>query len=200
MLHTLHEICGLKDPAKQSEVEFIISDIPAPLLAKTTQMVAGKLSGNTAIATTKELRLRCTSFSYPGTKIETIDMFLGHHRKKVGTVQNKSGTWKVKVTEDYQGSVLNFIQAWCDLIHSNLLGTRLPTSLYTTNACIIIGEGIKGNKTKRTIWLKGVWPTGYQVNTINPTSSNPIDVDISFNYDYFADNSYSLMSWIGTRA
>ena len=199
MLHPLHEICGLKDPAKQSEVEFVIPELPAVLLAKTTQKLVGMMSGNTAIATAKELRLRCTSFGYPGTKIETTDIFLGYHRRKVGTSQNKSGVWKVKVTEDYQGSVLNFIQAWCDLIHSNLLGTRLPTSLYTTNACIIIGEGIKGNKTKRTIWLKGVWPTGYQVNTINPTSSNPIDVDISFNYDYFADNSYSLMSWIGTK-
>lgn len=200
MLHPLHEICGLKDPAKQSEVEFVISDLPAPLLAKITQQVVGKLSGNTAIATPKELRLRCTSYGYPGTKIETTDIFLGHHRRKVPTVQNKSGTWKVKVTEDYQGSVLNFIQAWCDLIHSNILGTRLPSSLYTSSAMIVIGEGIRGNKVKRTIYLKGVWPSGYQVNTINPTSSNPIDVDISFNYDYFADNSYSLMSWIGTRA
>lgn len=200
MLHPLHEICGLKDPAKQSEVEFVISDLPAPLLAKITQQVVGKLSGNTAIATPKELRLRCTSYGYPGTKIESVDVFLGHHRRKVPTVQNKSGTWKVKVTEDYQGSVLNFIQAWCDLIHSNILGTRLPSSLYTSSAMIVIGEGIRGNKVKRTIYLKGVWPSGYQVNTINPTSSNPIDVDISFNYDYFADNSYSLMSWIGTRA
>jgi len=199
MLHPLSEICGLKDPAKQSEVEFVISDLPAPLLAKVSQKVVGLMSGNTAIATTKELRLRCTSFGYPGTKIESTEIFLGNHRRRVGTLQNKSGTWKVKVTEDYQGSVLNFIQAWCDLIHSNILGTKLPSSMYTTTAMIVIGEGIRNNKTKRTIHLKGVWPTSYTVNTINPTSSAPIDVDISFNYDYFADNSYSLLSWIGTK-
>lgn len=199
MLRTLSEVRGLKDPAKQSQVEFVISDLPAPLLAKATQMLVGKLSGNTALATMKELRLRCTSFSYPGTQIETTDLILGGHRRKSGSIQNKSGTWKVKVIEDYQGSVLNIIQAWCDLIHSNILGTKLPRSLYMTNASIIIGEGINGNKTKRTIWLKNVYPLGYQVSEINPSSSKPIEITISFNYDYFADNSYSLLSWIGSR-
>jgi len=200
MLQPLNDIRGLKDPAKQFEVEFVIPELPAVLLAKTTQKLVGFMSGNTAIASTKELHLRCTSFSYPGTKIESTDIFLGHHRRKYATVQNKSNTWKVKVTEDYQGSVLNLIQAWCDLIHSNILGTRLPSSLYTTTASIILGKTINGNKTNRTIVLKGVWPSGYQVNTINPSSSQPIDVDISFNYDYFAENSYSLLSWIGTKA
>ena len=199
MLRTLSEVRGLKDPAKQFEVEFVIPELPAVLLAKTTQKVVGMMSGNTAIASTKDLRLRCTSFSYPGTKIESTDIFLGHHRRKYATVQNKSGTWQVKAVEDYQGSILNMIQAWCDLIHSNILGTRLPSSMYTTNASIVIGEGINGNKTKRTIWLKNVWPSAYKVSTIDPTSSKPIEVDISFNYDYFADNSYSLMSWIGTK-
>ena len=46
---------------------------------------------------------------------------------------------------------------------------------------------------KRTIWLKNVYPIAYQVNDLSPTSSDPIDIDISFNYDYFADNSYSLI-------
>ena len=200
MLNPLSEVCGLKDPAKQFEVDFVISELPAVLLAKNTQKLVATMSGNSAIASMKEIRLRCSSYGYPGTKIETTDIFLGHHRKKVGTVQNKSGTWNVKVTEDYQGSVLNIIQAWCDLIHSNILGTRLPSSMYTTTACITLGERINSNDTKRTIHLKGVWPVGYKVNNIDPSSSKPIDVDISFNYDYFAENSYSLLSWIGTKA
>lgn len=200
MLRSLKEVRSLKDPAKQFEVEFVISDLPAPLLAKVTQKVVGKMSGNTALASMKDIRLRCNSFSYPGTKIETTDLILMGHRRKSGCLQNKSGTWKVKVVEDYQGSVLNIIQAWCDLIHSNILGTRLPRTLYTTNASIIIGEGINKNKVKRTIWLKGVFPVGYQVSEIDPTSSKPIEITISFNYDYYADNSYSALSWLGTRA
>ncbi len=55
----------------------------------------------------------------------------------------------------------------------------------------------KYNKKKRTIWLRGFYPISYTVNQINPSSSAPIDVDISFHYDYFADNSYSVFSLMG---
>ena len=194
MLHSLNEIRSLKDPAKQSEVEFVITELPAPLLAKLTQKVAGLISGNTALASMKELRLRCTSFSYPSTKIETTSLMLGGFRRSSGTIQNKSGTWTCKIVEDYQGGVLNILQAWCDLIHSCVLGTRLPRTLYTGTASIIIGEGIKGNKKKRTIWLKGFYPTGISVGEIDPNSSKPIVVTATFNYDWFADNSYSLLT------
>lgn len=198
MLRQLNEIRALKDPIKQSQVEFIICDTPGLLLAKLEQAVLGKISGNEVCATSKELRLRCTSYSYPGTKIGQTELILGGHRRRLGTIQNKSGIWKVKVTEDFEGSVLNIIQAWCDLIHANVAGFRLPSILYSTLASIELGGHVINPRTgkklgKRTIWLKNVYPIAYQVNDLNPTSSDPIDIDISFNYDYFADNSYSLV-------
>ena len=202
MLRTLNEIRGLKDPIKQSQVEFVISDIPALLLAKITQKVAGLLSGNTALASSKELRLRCTSFSYPTPKIGQTSLFIGGHRRKLGTIQDKSGVWKCKVTEDFEGSVLNIIQAWCDLIHANIAGTRLPSTLYTASCQILFGGDSKGGNVNaklktRTVWLRGFYPISYTVNTINPSSSDPIDIDISFNYDFYADNSYSLWNLFG---
>lgn len=201
-LKSLNEIRGLQDPLKQSQVEFIISDTPGLLLAGLTQKIVGTLSGNKKTASSETLRLRCTSYSYPGTKIGQTELILGGFRRKLGTIQNKSGIWKCKVTEDCEGSVLNIIQAWCDLIHSNILGTRLPSTTYVGTAQVIIGGGLKdplSGKTldKRTIWLKGFYPISYTVNQIDPSSSAPVDVDISFNYDYFADNSYSLMAQFG---
>lgn len=201
-LKSLSEIRGLQDPLKQSQVEFIISDTPGLLLARLTQKIAGKLSGNTEVASAQELRLRCTSFSYPGTKLAQTELLIGGHRRRLGTIQNKSGVWKCKVTEDFEGSVLNIIQAWCDLIHSNILGTRLPSIAYMGTAQVSIGGGVSdpwtGKKLEtRTIWLKNFYPIGYTVNDINPSSSDAVDVDISFNYDYFADNSYSIMAQFG---
>lgn len=196
-LRQLSEIRGLQDPLKQSQVEFIISDTPGLLLAKLTQKVAGALSGNKKVATANELRLRCTSFSYPGSQIKKSELVLGTHKRTSGTVQDKSGTWHCQVTEDFEGSVLNIICAWCDLIHSPILGTRLPRTAYVTDAQVIIGGDVRDPHTgkkldKRTIWLKGFYPIGYKVSTINPSSSEPVSVDIDFNYDYFADNSYSI--------
>lgn len=197
-LKQLNEIRGLQDPLKQSQVEFIISDTPGLLLAKLSQKVAGKLSGNTALASAKELRLRCTSFTYPGAKIGQTELIIAGFRRRLGTIQNRSGTWKCTVTEDFEGSVLNIIEAWCDLIHSPLLGTRLPSIAYMGTAQVIIGGGVKdphSGKTlkKRTIWLRNFYPISYSVNTINPSSSDPVSIDIEFNYDFFAGNSYTLL-------
>ena len=110
----------------------------------------------------------------------------------------KPSEGKIRVTEDFEGSVLNIIQAWCDLIHANIAGTRLPSILYSTIASIELGGHVIDPRTgkklgKRTIWLKNVYPIGYQVGELDPSSSKAIDVSIDFNYDFFADNSYSLI-------
>ena len=200
MLGRLNEIRALQDPVKQSQCEFIIQDTPGLLLAKLEQKIAGTLSGNKACASSKELRLRCTSYSYPGPKIGQTSLNIMGHRRKLGTIQNKSGVWKCKVTEDYQGSVLNVIQAWCDLIFSNMTGNRLPSILYVTSCNILLGGSSEGgnvrnsNLQRRSIHLMGFYPISYTVNAIDPSSSNPIDVDIEFNYDYYADNNYNLLS------
>lgn len=198
MLKKLSEIRSLKDPLKQSQVEFTICEVPAMLLSGLEQKILGKISGNSKTASAKELRLRCTSFSYPGTKINQTSLILGSHRRRLGTVQNKSGTWKCTVTEDFEGSVLNLIQAWCDLIHSNISGLRLPSVFYSSLACIELGGNVINPRTgkklgKRTIWLKNVYPVSYSVGDIDPSSSSPVNININWNYDYFADNSYSLI-------
>jgi len=201
MLRTLNEVRALKDPIKQSQCEFIIQETPGLLLAKLMQKLTGSLSGNTACASAKDLRLRCTTFSYPGAKIGQTSLNIQGHRRKLGTTQNKSGVWKIKVIEDFQGSVINIIQAWCDLIHANMAGTRLPSLAYTSTCTILLGGDNDGGNVRnanlkcRKIVLHGVYPIEYRVNDINPSSSEAIDVDISFNYDYFAEMGYSLFSF-----
>lgn len=202
MLRTLNEVRSLKDPIKQSQCEFIIQDTPGLLLAKLTQKIAGKISGNTALSSSNQLRLRCTSFSYPGAKLAQTDLNIMGHRRKLGTFQNKSGVWKCTVVEDFEGSVLNIIAAWQDLIHSNMLGTRLPSTAYAATCTILMGGNNSGGHVRnaslkrRQIVLHGFYPIEYQVADIDPSSSNPISVNISWNYDYWAERGYSLFSLI----
>jgi len=194
MLRSLNEIRGLKDPIKQNQVDFVICDFPGFELAKATQKICGVLSGNKELASTKELRLRATSFSYPGAKIKQSELILAGHHRKIGTIQDKSGVFKCKVTEDNGGSVLNIISAWCDIIHSTMTGIRLPNTYYSTFCQMKLG-GHCGPQHERTIYLKNFYPIEYHVNEIDASSSNAIDVDISFNYDYFSDNSYSIWAF-----
>lgn len=192
-LKSLSKIRSLKDPVKQYQCEFVISKLPAVLLATVTQKVAGLLSGNKAVATAEELRLRCTSYSYPSPKLAQTELIIGGHRRRLGTIQNKSGVWKCTIVEDMEGSVLNLIQAWIDLIHSNMTGTRLPSLSYVGTAQITLGGDADG-LNKRTVWLKGFYPIRYTVGEIDPSSSNPISITVEFNYDFYCDNSYSLFA------
>lgn len=201
MLRKLSEIRALKDPIKQSQVEFIISDTPALLLAKLQQNIVGLISGNTKTTNPKELRLRCTSYGYPGAKLSQTEVVIAGHVRRLGQIQDRSGTWTITVTEDFEGSILNTIEAWCDLIHSPVAGTRLPSSLYKTVARIQLGGNVKnpanGNKLNmRTIWLQGVYPISYEIGELNPSDSSPISVKITFNYDWFGANSYSLVNGV----
>lgn len=200
MLRNLNEIRGLRDPVKQSQCEFIIQDTPGMLLAKLAQKVAGAISGNSPVMDAKTLRLRCTSFSYPGPKVGQTELIINGHRRKLGTTQNKSGTWKCTIVEDFEGSALNIIQAWADLIHSNVLGTRLPSLAYVSTCKILLGGDNAGGNVRnaklqeRKIILHGFYPISYSVPDINPSSSDPINISVEWNYDYWADEGLSLFS------
>lgn len=200
MLRSLSEIRGLKDPIKQYQGEFVISDLPGMLLARMTQKVVGQLSGNTAVIKPDELRLRCTTYSYPGAKVNQSEVMIGTFKRRIGTNQDRSGVWECSVTEDMEGSVLNTIEAWCDLIHSPLTGLRLSSSMYTGTIKLTLGGGVRdvyGKKLKdRTIYLMGAYPIEYSVGKLNTSSSEAISVNIKFNYDYFAGNSYNLLSYV----
>ena len=213
-LRSLREIRSLQDPAKQFQVEFVISEFPALQLARLQQTTAGLLSGNTATVGSDTLRLRAQSFSYPGTKINQTELILGGYRRKLGTIQDRSGTFTCKVTEDQGGGVLNTIQSWCDLIHNPINGVRLPSITYVSTAQVILESAKKtqglasaanfvwsgSDKQRRTIWLGGFYPIEYKVGEINPNSSEAINVEITFNYDYFSETTFSLSGAASTVA
>ena len=189
-LHSLLNITGLKDPLKQFQVRFVISMVPALALAIAQQKAAGLLSGNFSNVDAQDLELRCTSFTYPGTKIAQSSMTIGSFRRKLGTLQNRSGIWECKITEDQNGAVMNTIQSWCDLIHNPFTGVRLPSATYVTTCLVDILSADKdkhyGNKGRR-LFVKGFYPIEYSVGQIDASSSNPVEVTVKFNYDWWSE-------------
>jgi hypothetical protein len=194
-LHALNDIRSLDDPLKQFQVKFTISMVPALILATTQQKLTGVLDGNFSTVTAKELELRCTSFTYPGTKLGQTSLTIGGFRRKLGTIQNKSGIWDCKITEDQNGGVLNTIQSWCDLIHNPFNGVRLPAISYVTTCVVDIQSAqprkspwkqIYGNRGRR-IYLKGFYPIEYTVGQIDASGSQPVEIDVKFNYDWWSE-------------
>lgn len=195
-LKSLNEIRNLKDPLKQLQVTFTISMIPALWLAIQQQKLTGIISGNSDTVDPKTLELRCTSFSYPGTKLGQSSTTIAGFRRKLATIQNKSGTWTCKVTEDQNGGVMNTLQAWCDLIHNPFNGLRMPSTVYVTT-CVVKIQKAKYNTsdygdTARTIWLKGFYPIEYDVGEIGASESQPVDVTVKFNYDWWSETPTSI--------
>lgn len=195
-LKSLNEIRNLKDPLKQFQVTFTISMIPALWLAIQQQKLTGTISGNSDTVDPKTLELRCTSFSYPGTKLGQSSTTIAGFRRKLATIQNKSGTWTCKITEDQNGGVMNTLQAWCDLIHNSFNGLRMPSTVYVTT-CVVKIQKAKYNTsdygdTARTIWLKGFYPIEYSVGEIGASESQAVEVTVKFNYDWWSETPTSI--------
>lgn len=195
-LKSLNEIRNLKDPLKQFQVTFTISMIPALWLAIQQQKLTGIISGNSDTVDPKTLELRCTSFSYPGTKLGQSSTTIAGFRRKLATIQNKSGTWTCKVTEDQNGGVMNTLQAWCDLIHNPFNGLRMPSTVYVTTCVVKIQKAQYNTSdygdTARTIWLKGFYPIEYNVGEISASESQAVEVTVKFNYDWWSETPTSI--------
>lgn len=195
-LKSLNEIRNLKDPLKQFQVTFTISMIPALWLAIQQQKLTGIISGNSDTVDPKTLELRCTSFSYPGTKLGQSSTTIAGFRRKLATIQNKSGTWTCKITEDQNGGVMNTLQAWCDLIHNPFNGLRMPSTVYVTTCVVKIQKAQYNTSdygdTARTIWLKGFYPIEYSVGEIGASESQPVEVTVKFNYDWWSETPTSI--------
>lgn len=210
-LHSLNDIRDLQDPLKQFQIKFTISMVPGLLLALTQQKATGLVSGNFSTVDAKTLELRCTSFTYPGTKLGQSSLTIAGFRRKLGTIQNKSGVWNCKITEDQNGSVINIIQSWCDLIHNPFSDVRLPSALYVST-CVVDIQSIDTRNwlwrrvytdTKgRRIWLKGFYPIEYTVGQIDASGSQPVEIDVKFNYDWWSEvpTSWSAGDILGTEA
>lgn len=195
-LKSLNQIRTLKDPLKQFQVTFTISMAPALKLAIAQQKIAGALSGNKDTVDAQKLELRCTSFDYPGTKIGQTDLVIAGFRRKLATIQNKSGTWSCKITEDQEGGVLNTLQAWIDLIHNPFTGVRTSSTLYVSTCVVRIQSATDDHSSYgengRTLWLKGFYPIEYNVGSIDPSDSRPVEVDVKFNYDWWSETPTSI--------
>ena len=196
-LHRLNEINNLKDPLKKFQIKFTISMAPALTLAIAQQKASGLISGNSDTVTAKELELRCTSFDYPGSKIGQSELVIAGFRRKLATVQNKSGTWSCKITEDQNGGVLNTIQSWIDLMHNPFNGVRMPSTAYVSTCVVQIqtaytaSSGKEYGEAGRTLWLKGFYPIEYSVGNINPSDSGAVEISVKFNYDWWSETPTS---------
>lgn len=193
MLHTLDSVKTLRDPLKQYMVEFTISEFPVSTVINTYAKfinMLGSLGSASKMASFKDLKFRAETFSYPTSKIKQTELNINGFKRKIGSIQDKSGTWTCKITEDYRGGVMQLIQNWLNCVHNTETGIRLPSVLYSTNCEVAIRQ--PDGKAVRKLFLRGFYPISYTVNEINASSSDPVSVTVTFNYDFFSNTEHGL--------
>lgn len=163
MLKSLDTVRSLAEPVKQFQGELVIS-VPWAIKQNIEKLV-----------------YRCTSYSYPTAEVSTTKVTIAGYEHYRAAFQKRSGTFTCKITEDMKGSVLKFINSWINLEHSYVVNYRSTSKSYIGEAVLKIAEG------GREIELYGFYPVKYSVPPIDPSSSNPVDVTVDFNYDYWLE-------------
>ena len=177
-LTKVRSINNLKDPLRQYQCKFHTSKGFGTLAADA-------MTKGSSILSKEDFELRATSWTYPGTVIRTTDTVIFNHYRRRPSIQDKSGTWRVTVTEDMNGNVLQAIQDWCDVIMNPYTGLMSPSEFYVSMASVeICGPDMTANKT---IFLRGFYPTKIGEIKIESSSSQPVSVDIEFNYDWYSE-------------
>lgn len=172
-LSRVKSINGLSDPLKQYQCKFHIS-----------RGIGTAAAGG--IIRSEDFELRATSWTYPGTTIKTVDTVIFNHYRKRPSLQDKSGTWHVSVVEDMYGSVLQSLQDWCDVIMNPATGVMSPSELYISMAAVeICGPNMHNNKK---IYLRGFYPIKISDIRIDASSSQPVSVEVDFNYDWYSED------------
>lgn len=176
MLHSLSKVQNLKDPLKMFDVNWVISfPSGSPL---------------TSLVKTEDLELRCQTFGFPtltGDKTE-VD-WGGFHRVYAGK-QTRQGEWTVTFTEVWDSSITEAMKVWLNMYHNYKNGTISLLDAYTAtvNVALLnpeVYEPKPEGMTRYDLRLYDVFPTNVTFPNIQASSSNPIEITATFNYNYF---------------
>ena len=173
-LHRLTDVNNLADPIKQFLMDFVIT-----------------VPDNTFNFPAKQLELRATSFSFPEIKGDTTTVNWGGHERQYAGKQTRSGDWSVRFTEVWSGDVYDGFRRWMQKYHKFAEGTIATHEHYMTSAVVnllnpdLYHAGAASAAAKK-ITLKWLYPTQVSIaGEINPSSSDPVDINVTFHYNYF---------------
>lgn len=176
MLKKLNDVRNLKDPLKQ----FV------------STWTFGEISG--VGLDFKDLELRCQTYGFPTLTGDTTDVVWGGFPRKYAGKQIRQGTWSVTFVEVWDAAILDGFKNWLNKYHDYVNGKITLLKDYSTYADVVLldptvydkehmsdGQSISEYKLR----LYDVFPMEINVGNIEASSSDPINLDVTFNYNYF---------------
>lgn len=200
-LHKLQDVNHLPDPLKQYQFSFEISKF------RGSDGIAGVFSGATSLNPLKPVQtankildgfkrndkpaerfeLQCSSYFWPGSKMYTTETVIGGHHRTRATYQDKSGQWKTTVYETMDGLIITSIRNWLDAMYNPMSGITLPSELYISQCVVRFTTPL----TEKKAILRGFYPISISNIQIDASSSNPVQCEVVWNYDWFTETELS---------
>lgn len=181
MLKTLDTVATLDDPLKQ-------------FVSTWTMSLTGKLAGDafSGLKGTEQLELRCQSYSLPTmTNDQTEVTWAGFKRVYAGK-QTRQGSWTVNFIEVWDAKIAEGFKTWLNILHNYKNGTISLLEDYKADVAIsLVNPNVYDAKSRANgaeqydIKLFDVFPTEVSLGEINASSSDPVEIKATFNYNYF---------------
>lgn len=175
-LHSVKEINSLNDPLKMFLCTFTIP-FPAAAIPNGVTDFADKLE------------MRAQTFNLPKITGDVTEVTWGGHNRQYAGKQQRQGDWTVKFTEVYNGEIITAFKNWVNLYHKYQDGTISLFEEYNKIIQVDIHNPTLYSPTTDAnhlyMNLYRAWPKEVSASEIDPNSSNPVEVTVTFHYDYF---------------
>ena len=176
MLTSLDKVRNLKDPLKQFTLNWQLA------------FRAGSPLAN--VINSEDLMLRCQTFDMPTIKgDETKVTWAGFDRQYAGK-QTRSGDWTVKFVEVWDAKITDMFRIWSNQYHNYKNGTISLLTEYTADVNVELVnpdlyDPVPSGITKYDVRLYDVYPTQVKLPNINASSSDAVEIDCTFHYNFF---------------
>ena len=182
MLKQLNEVRNLKDPLKQFVSTWSFGEIDGVGLDF------------------EDLELRCQSYGFPTLTGDTTDVTWGGFARKYAGKQTRQGEWTVNFIEVWDVAILDGFRSWANKYHQYKAGKISLLADYSTYADIkllnpsvydlrgtkdVSAQEHGGKLEAYNIRLYDVFPMSVNASQIDASSSDPITLEVTFNYNYF---------------
>ena len=176
MLKPLSDVRNLKDPLKQFVCNFSLA---FPATSQLNQYID-----------VKDLVLRATSYSLPSFKSQSTDVTWAGFERKYGGRQQRQGEWSCEIIEVWDARVVEVFKRWFNAYHNYKDGTIALLDQYcgTVDLELVnpdVYEPKPEGMVRYDLRLYDVFPTNVSFPDIQASSSDPITLTVSFNYNYF---------------
>jgi len=181
MLKSLDTVATLDDPLKQ-----FVSTWTMGLTGNLVSDVFSGLNG------TEQLELRCQSYSLPTmTNDQTEVTWAGFKRVYAGK-QTRQGSWTVNFIEVWDAKIAEGFKKWLNVLHNYGAGTisllkdyKADVNISLVNPDVYDANSEARSAEKYDIKLYDVFPTEVSLGEIDASSSNPVEIKATFNFNYF---------------